>query len=308
MLRAWAAPKFTIGICATDESADIAELVTSLLAEADGLHSRLQRIVVVASACPAETVSCLRRLQEKEGRIDLLVEDRRNGKADAINKILVRARSPLVLFVNSDARPQPGALTKLLSSMDSNENIGAVAAVPQLDAGTGLVSLLLHFMWSAHNDCSVLLNHMNLSNHSCDEMVLLRTSAISLLPQDTVNDGAFLAATARIRGYSIKVSTGAKVRIKTPKRITDVILQRRRILFGHAQVWRQIGTPPRTIESLLFLSPATGARILVTTLARRPRSLLAIPAALICEVTATLLSILDSVNSSKTHAVWRRFR
>jgi len=253
-------------------------------------------------------VSCLRELQEKDDRIDLLVEGKRNGKADAINKILGRIKSPLVLFVNSDARPQPGALAKLLSSMDSDERIGAVAAVPELEAGEGLVSLLLHFMWSAHNNCSVVLNHMNVSNHSCDEMVLFRTSAVSLLPQGIVNDGAFLAAMARLRGYSIKVSTGARVRIKTPRRITEVIVQRRRILFGHAQVWRKVGTPPRTIESLLFLSPATGMRLLVATLARRPRAMLAVPAALACELAATLMSILDTFNSSKAHAVWRRFR
>lgn len=262
----------------------------------------------MADECPAATVSCLRGLQERDARIDLLLEGRRNGKADAINKILGRIKSPLVLFVNSDARPQPGALTKLLSSMDSDERIGAVAAVPELEAGSGLVSLLLDFMWSAHNNCSVVLNHMNVSNHSCDEMVLFRTNAVTLLPQGIVNDGAFLAATARLRGYSIKVSTGARVKIKTPKRIADVIIQRRRILFGHAQVWRQVGTPPRTIESLLFLSPATGVRLLVTTLARRPRSILAVPTALACELAATLLSILDTFSSSKAHAVWRRLK
>ena len=278
------------------------------MAEADELYPRLSRIVVVASECPAATVSCLRGLQEKDARIDLLVEGKRNGKADAINKILGRIKSPLVLFVNSDARPQPGALTKLLSSMGSDERIGAVAAVPELEAGSGLVSLLLDFMWSAHNNCSVVLNHMNVSNHSCDEMVLFRTNAVTLLPQGIVNDGAFLAATARLRGYSIKVSTGARVKIKTPKRIADVIIQRRRILFGHAQVWRQVGTPPRTIESLLFLSPATGVRLLVTTLARRPRSILAVPTALACELAATLLSILDTFSSSKAHAVWRRLK
>jgi len=183
-----------------------------------------------------------------------------------------------------------------------------VAAVPELEAGSGLVSLLLDFMWSAHNNCSVVLNHMNVSNHSCDEMVLFRTNAVTLLPQGIVNDGAFLAATARLRGYSIKVSTGARVKIKTPKRIADVIIQRRRILFGHAQVWRQVGTPPRTIESLLFLSPATGVRLLVTTLARRPRSILAVPTALACELAATLLSIIDTFSSSKAHAVWRRLK
>ena len=88
--------EFTIGICATGESTEIAQLVTSLMDEADELQTRLQRLVIVASECPAGTLSCLRGLQEEDSRIDLLVEERRKGKAEAINKILALTKSPLV--------------------------------------------------------------------------------------------------------------------------------------------------------------------------------------------------------------------
>jgi cellulose synthase/poly-beta-1,6-N-acetylglucosamine synthase-like glycosyltransferase len=267
----------------------------------------LQKIVIVASDCPSETISALSRLQREDSRIELVVEEKRQGKADAVNKILARTKTPLVLFANSDSRPHPGAIAKLLSSMESGERIGAVSAIPEPEAGRGLMPLLLGFMWSAHNNCSIALNHMNISNHSCDELVLFRTRAITFLPPHTVNDGAFLAAAARLRGYSIKVSTDAKVRIRTPTRISDVILQRRRILFGHAQVWRQIGTPPKTIESLLFLSPPIGIRLLVSTLASRPRSFVILPVAFVSEMLAGLLSISDVLRSSKSHAIWKRF-
>jgi cellulose synthase/poly-beta-1,6-N-acetylglucosamine synthase-like glycosyltransferase len=148
---------------------------------------------------------------------------------------------------------------------------------------------------------------MNVSNHSCDELVLYRSKAVSLLPSQTVNDGAFMAGVARLKGYSIKVSADALVHIRTPKRITDVISQRRRILFGHAQVWRRVGTPPKTIESLLFLSPVEGVRLLVKTLAARPKFLEALPLAVVSELSATLLSIFDTISMSRAHAVWRRF-
>lgn len=299
---------FTIGVCATGESPEVAELVSSLLGECRGTLSALQKLIVVASDCPPETVAALKQLQTRDKRIELLVELARNGKADAINKILDRSKTPLLLFANSDSRPEPGALPELFSLMKSEERVGAVSAIPVPEQGRGLISHLLGFMWTAHNNCSVALNHMNVSNHSCDELALFRAKAISFLPQDTVNDGAFLAATARLRGFSIKVSTAAKVKIRTPRRIADVILQRRRILFGHAQIWRQVGIPPKTIESLLFLSPAIGLRLLVSTFAARPRYLLVTPVALISEIAAALLSIFDTMRSSRAHAVWRRFR
>jgi cellulose synthase/poly-beta-1,6-N-acetylglucosamine synthase-like glycosyltransferase len=260
------------------------------------------------SGCPPEAVSSLEDLQKRDGRIELLEEPTRHGKAVAVNRILDRSRTPFVLFANADSHPESGAVRALLSSMQSDRRVGAVSAIPVPTTGNGVMSLLLDFMWSAHNRCSVALNHMNVSNHSCDELVLFRTKAISLLPPGTVNDGAYLAATARLRGYSIKVSTAAKVGISTPSRISDVILQRRRILYGHAQVWRQVGTPPKTIESLLFLSPVVGVRFLVSALASRPRSLLVMPIGLVSEVIATLLSIIDTLRSPRAHAIWRRFR
>jgi len=284
----------------------MATLVSSLLGDSGEALARMQRMVIVASACSPETVACLQALREADGRIKLIVEERRRGKADAINKILSSLETPTILLVNSDARPEPGAIARLLSTMGSDEKIGAVSAVPVPEERTGLMSSLLGLMWGAHNDCSVALNHMNISNHACDELVLFRKSAISALPNNTVNDGAFFAGTARLRGYSIKVSAGARVRIKTPGRITDVISQRRRILFGHLQVWQRIGAPPKTIESLLFISPTTSLSLLVSTLARRPRSILALPVALVSETCAVILSILDTVRSTQAHTVWRR--
>ena len=237
-----------------------------------------------------------------------MVEQERHGKAEAINRILGRSHAPFFLLANADARPDQGAIAKLLSAMGSDEKIGAVSAVPVPEPGSGLMSSLLSLMWGAHNDCSVTLNHMNVSNHACDELVLLRRTAITALPENTVNDGAFFAGTARLRGYSIKVSMGAQVRIRTPRRMADVILQRRRILFGHLQVWRRIGAPPKTIESLLFISPATSLRLLVATLARRPRAVLVLPVAFVGEAYAVILSILDTVRSTRAHAIWRRIR
>lgn len=299
--------EFTLGICATGEQPDVVGLARSLLAETNATPGMLRKLVIVASACPGPVVSGLRSLQRDDSRVDLLVEDARRGKSEAIDKILARTHTPIVVFANSDSRPEPGAIGKLLAAASSDQSAGAVSAIPVPEENRGLVSLLVGLMWSAHNRCSTSLNHMNLSNHSCDELVLFRSSAIARLPQNLVNDGAFLAGTARLKGYTVKVCPSARVHIETPGRVSEVVLQRRRILFGHAQVWRKIGTPPRTIESLLFLSPITGIRLLVATLAERPRFLAVLPVALVSEVSAALLSILDTLRSSTAHVVWRRF-
>jgi len=277
------------------------------LEEADAAAIAMRKLVIVASACPDEAVSSLKQLGKRDKRVEVIIEDGRHGKAEAINRILEASDAQVLVLANSDSVPAQGAIASLVHDILSDSSIGAVSAVPEPERRNGPVSLLLSFMWEAHNGCSLALNHMNISNHSCDELVAFRRPAVSRLPNDLVNDGAFMAGVAKQRGYSIKVSLGARVRIQTPSHIADVIMQRRRILFGHTQVWRLVGAPPRTIESLLFLSPVKGIRLLVRTLAGEPRYIAALPIALVSELSATILSILDSARSSKAHAIWRRF-
>jgi cellulose synthase/poly-beta-1,6-N-acetylglucosamine synthase-like glycosyltransferase len=298
---------YTIGICATGAPAGLGRLLETAFSEDELAPLKLRRVIVVASGCSDAVVSELEGIRRRNARLHLIVEKSRLGKADAINKILTSAEGRLIAMVNSDATPQRGAIPRLVSEAALDPSVGAISAIPSTEDRGGLTSLLLDFMWSAHNESSMALNHLGISNHSCDELVVFRSSAMSFLPQGLVNDGAFLAATVRKRGYSVKVSPTAKVLIETPTRISDIIRQRRRILFGHVQVWRKLGNPPRTIESLLLFTPLLGLRLLMRTIARQPRFVLALPLALVSELSALMLSIQDSIRSTKMHAVWRRF-
>lgn len=302
-----ASDDFTVGICATGDSPKLVGLATSLLEEADEWPGVLRRLVIVASAIPASVTANLRLLQQADHRLDLLVEEARLGKADAVNKIFARTRTPIVVMLNSDSVPDPGALAELLESARIDPTAGAISALPVTEKRRDTASLLAGFMWSAHNRCSIVLNHLGISNHSSDELVLFRSSAVARLPRGLVNDGAFLASVVKVKGYRVKVCQSARVLISTPRNVAGIVLQRRRILFGHAQVWHKTGVPPKTLESLLFISPAESIKILVYTLAREPRFLTILPLAFVGELAAAILSIVDTLRSTTRHVVWRRF-
>ena len=53
-------------------------------------------------------------------------------------------------------------------------------------------------MWYFHNESSMVLNHAGVSNHSSDEMMLVRSSALEHLPDGLVNDGAYTNVTASL--------------------------------------------------------------------------------------------------------------
>ncbi len=298
---------FSVGICVTGNADATPGLVKEMLSERPPPGLYLRKVIVIASQCSVGAVSRLQGIQEKESRVVIVSEDVRRGKADAINKILTLAEGDLVVLVNSDARPKADALPALLSALASDSGVGAVSAMPVTSPRPGLASTLADLMWTTHNECSLALNHMNLANHASDELIAFRLKAIAQLPDGLVNDGAFIAATVRRQGYSVKFSTAARVGIETPRRVSDLIGQRRRILFGHAQVWRKLGNPPKTVESLLFLSPSIGLRLLVTSVSRRTRFLLALPVAILVEFTASALAVWDGIRSTKRHVVWRRF-
>jgi cellulose synthase/poly-beta-1,6-N-acetylglucosamine synthase-like glycosyltransferase len=296
---------FTIGICASDSAAWLPGLLRFLASEDYGQAHALSRIVVVASGCPEPVLASARLVAESDSRILLVVEDRRHGKAEAINRILRSTSSEYLVMLNADACPASGAIRGLLE-VAADPTVGAVSAEPVFEERGGLLRRSLALMWSVHNQMSVRLNHEGLSNHACDELLLVRGNLVSGLPSNVVNDGAYIGGLVQSRGFRVKVSPGSKVRIAVPHRAIDLIQQRRRIIFGHVQVWKRLGRPPRTLESMLFVDPLSSLGTLVGVLSKSPRFIPAIPLVLTGELISVLLGLYDVVTSTSTHAVWRR--
>jgi cellulose synthase/poly-beta-1,6-N-acetylglucosamine synthase-like glycosyltransferase len=145
-----------------------------------------------------------------------------------------------------------------------------------------------------------------MNNHCCDELMVVRANAIRRLPNDMVNDGAFLAGTAYEAGYAIEFCQEARVRIDVPERINDLLTQRRRIVYGHLQILRSLGKSPRTLESMLFENPRLALSIIIRTLAKSPNLILALPIAAVCEIGCSALAAVDDLATKKKHVRWVR--
>jgi cellulose synthase/poly-beta-1,6-N-acetylglucosamine synthase-like glycosyltransferase len=301
------ASEFTIGVCASDSARALPHLLDFLLKEDYGEGFKLRELMVVASGCEASTVSAAQELAASDPRVTLITEPERRGKAEAINRIIGNSFGENLIFLNSDAMPEVGAIRKLLSVAAQDPTIGCVSACPVFDKGKGLLQDSLGLMWSAHNLVSLRLNHAGMSNHSSDELLLVRRRFLTQLPSKLVNDGAYIGGLATSRGFRVKFSEEARVRIALPATPGEMISQRRRIIFGHVQVWKRLGRPPRTMESLLFTSPLLSVRLLVALLARNLRLIIVLPIVATSEIASALLALTDWALSTDRHAVWRRF-
>jgi cellulose synthase/poly-beta-1,6-N-acetylglucosamine synthase-like glycosyltransferase len=302
------ASKFSIGICASDHAANLPYMVKIIQSEKFPDSYDLARIIIVASGCSDASLAEVRELAGLDRRIFLIEESDRRGKANAINTIFQNANGSYLIFINSDATPGKGSISELLRSIDQrDEQVGVVSARPSFHVRENMTSLLEELMWGVHNECSLQLNHMNLSNHGSDEMMAVRMDLLQKLPEGLVNDGAYIAGRAKLRGYSVKFCSTASVQIDVPTRTVDLIRQRRRIIFGHFQVWRLTGRSPKTVESLFLVTPKFSMSLVVRNVAHSPKLIKILPLAFVSEALSFLLGMKDTVTSSDRHGVWERY-
>ena len=297
---------YTVGICATGRPPTLQRLLATIVAsEMPGFA--LRKVVLVASECSEETLTVAKKAADGDWRIKLIEHERRTGKADAINEVFREAEGDFLVYVNADALVGPGSIPALLRGIEQDTGAGFVSGMPVFQRPQGLISDVLDVMWTSHNLLSSDPNQKRRSNHGTDELMAIRRELLPELPHGVVNDGAYIAGRIREMGYRVGFQPEAVVQIDVPRRMVDLMRQRRRILFGHLQVKRLVGKAPRTVETMMFFSPVQSARIVIRMLANRPGLVLVIPVAAVGELLALSGALWDNFVSSASHAVWKRY-
>jgi cellulose synthase/poly-beta-1,6-N-acetylglucosamine synthase-like glycosyltransferase len=297
---------FSVGICAADHATGIEELINIIERGPYPLGFTLKEIILVASGLDPIAHALIGTSANQHRNLILMEEPMRKGKSEAINRIIECFSGEFLVLINSDAHPEPGAITRIIDAIANDSRVGLVSASPVIRDRGGVTGAVLKLMWEVHNECLATLNEADLNNHCCDELIIIRSEALRKLPDDTVNDGAFMAGAAYRAGYSIKFCEEAKVRIDVPQRFSDLLKQRRRIVYGHLQILRSVGESPRTLESMIFNNPKLGLSILIRTLAKSPKFVLAFPVAVVGELVSVICGAIDSLTSMKKHVPWDR--
>ncbi len=126
----------SVGIMAHNEEANIGRTIRAVLEQqAPSVH--IAEIIVVASGCTDRTVPTVAEIALLEPRVRLCIQEKREGKASAINLFLKQATSPLVVVVGADLLPEALALQYLRAPF-KDPTIGMVRGrpVPANDAAT----------------------------------------------------------------------------------------------------------------------------------------------------------------------------
>lgn len=229
-------PRIVIGICAYNEENNIGRTLRNLVSE-QGLPETC-RILVVCSGCTDRTPQIVKEFQAEDSRIEPIFEERRTGKANALNRIFRVAREwgDVLVLVNADALPKSGSVVTLVSKLESSD-AGAVFARPvPFEGFHGTCYGIVRVIWRLHHMIS-LRKMPKLSGELC----AVRASCLQEIPGNVATDEPYIELAIRRQGYRILYVPAALVDIRCPTNVFDLLKQRKRIWVGHMQLQSETG-------------------------------------------------------------------
>ncbi len=221
---------YSVGVMAYNEEMNIRRTLRAVL-EQESRRTSVAEVIVVASGCTDNTVAIVREIMQSDARVQLIVQEKREGKASAINLFLQRASSPVLALVGADIIPEKDALERLCACF-ADETIGMVGARPvpvnDQDTFTGHAA---HLLWRLHDTLAR-------RSPKLGEVVAFR-NVVSAIPTDTAVDELSLQAAIDRSGLRMVYVPEAVVYNKGPMTVRDFLKQRRRIYAGHLLIRSQ---------------------------------------------------------------------
>lgn len=214
----------TVGVMAFNEEANIRHNLESLLSQRLST-CRIREIFVVASGCTDNTVCVVQAMAKETEMIKLLIQERREGKASAINFFLRRAEGDIVVIESGDTIPEKDTVENLVKPfLDSEVGMTGAHPVP-VNSTNSFMGFTAHLFWRLHHELA--LCHPKLG-----ELIAFR-NIVSEIPEDTAVDEASIEAIITKTGYRVHYAKDAVVHNKGPETVSDFLRQRRRIVAGH---------------------------------------------------------------------------
>lgn len=220
----------SVGIMAHNEEGNIASAIAAISRQRTTM-GHVSECIVVASGCTDGTVPIVARLARDDARIRLIVQQRREGKASAINAFLGAAQCPILVLVSADVVLEENTLETLLAHF-RDPRVGMVGAhpVPVNDDGTFL-GHAVHLLWRLHD-------RVAREEPKLGEVVAFR-NVVPSIPSDTPVDEISIQALLCHLGYELVYEPYAIVYNRGPATVGDFLRQRRRIYAGHLKVRQQ---------------------------------------------------------------------
>ena len=222
----------SVGLFAHNEEANIGFCISAILAQRLD-RVRIVEIAVVASGCTDRTTEIAASFQDRDPRVRLLIQERREGKASAVNLFLEHTGAPICIIESADTILDPEAIEHLVLPF-ADPAVGMTGARPvPLNEPRGFTGRLVNFNWA-------LTHALSLRSPRLGECVAYRRIFDSIAP-DTAVEEAYVEALIRRAGHEIRYVPKAIVRNRAPESVRTYLLQSRRYTTGHLDLKHRLG-------------------------------------------------------------------
>jgi poly-beta-1,6-N-acetyl-D-glucosamine synthase len=281
--------QYTVGMMAYNEEENIANAINAILSQ-ESTSAELDELIVVASGCTDRTTDIVASLAREEPRLRLVVQERRAGKASAINLFIATARSPILLMVNGDNIARPGAIDALVEHFH-DPTVGMVGGHPiPVNDDDNFLGYAVHLVWRLHD-------RIARDTPKLGEIVAFR-NIVPRIPTDTAVDEISIQAVVTELGLRLVYEPRAIVYNRGPATLGDFLVQRRRIFAGHLHIARQQGYAASTMSV-----GRVGRALLHSESSRIARDPLWVVGAVALEMTARALGYYDFLRR-RPHHIW----
>lgn len=283
MLRA------SVGVMVYNEERNIGKLLEALTTQ-ELKAVEIVEIVVVSSGSTDGTDDIVREWERRDGRIRLVRQESRQGKASAINLFLKDASGDVFVLESGDTLPEPACVERMLRPFE-DESVGMTGARPvPVDDPDTFMGFVVHMLWRLHH-------RLALKSPKLGEMVAFR-SFVREIPRESAVDEASIEAIVVARETDLRYVPEALVYNKGASSVRDFLKQRRRIYAGHLWLEREQEYKVSTKNVGGILS------VLLEELEMRPRALLWTAGGVFLEFWGRMLGVFDYHVLKKNPYTW----
>lgn len=163
--------------------------------------------------------------------VTVLKQEKRRGKASAINFGLEVAKGEIIVITDANAEFEPTALSGLIDTF--NDNVGA--ALPRLTP-SGKLGLWDRLFYKMHHVYKRLESEVDSVFIVFGELFAFRRALIDKIDENVASDDLEIAFNVRRKGKKIKYVPNVEVIEKIPSSNKETRVQRTRRAFGIIQV------------------------------------------------------------------------
>lgn len=219
----------TVSICipAYNEGKNIEQILVALLAQETKLI-KINSIVVVSSASTDNTNEIVEKYIASNPSIQLIKQEKRMGKAIAINEFLKQTKDEIVVIESADTVPYKDCIENLCVPFLKDKKIGMTGGAPYpINDPNTFLGYIIHAWWWFHRNIPRF-----------GEIIAYRNVLDHIRPTTAV-DEAYIQAKMIQMGYKVVFVESAIVNNKGAENVKDLIIQRRRVMNGHARLFNR---------------------------------------------------------------------